>query len=598
MATSHDVIESRPVVSGQFGEQLRQLRAEPGFVVGAPMAVVTFTEDVQFSGPGSTLEVPLDATQLHSVLGGARVTSVRADVEPVQPFAMMPTTPDYSRPDQGVFDGAKVAGAALVPPAPPEAPAALIHYDATQDPAYYHQAPPALSGPPAVTLRELVDTLGMHPGGSALIHQIHQVCGALPGNVSLLQELSQYVNQPPGQHLPGYMLRGGVVGTGDVTGPGVSTDNAIARYDGTTSNVIQNSGVTINDDGNMSGGASITIAKNLFTGNGNAAKPSHSFQGDTGSGMFRAAGTLGFSVSETQLLELKLNSGNTITGNTTVQGDLKADNLDLANPLPITEGGTGASTASGARTNLGLGSLATLNTVGTSQIDSDAVTDAKLRNSAARSVIGRSANSTGDPADIAGTNNQVLRIDGLGTSLGFGAVNLASSAAVAGALPVANGGTGATDAATARSNLGVQSSVLSVMTSNLTLSTSMQTTVLGGAVENGGWYAVEGLLLLTTSNTVGVRVDFDNGSCTLDSITYSVIKNSAGTLTAAAPNTSRSIDTTINAATVTNCMFWFKGYFKVDASGAGNLFLRADRVSASGTQTLLAGSWMRFTRLA
>ncbi|MBK8207216.1 MAG: hypothetical protein IPK87_10595 [Planctomycetes bacterium] len=47
----------------------------------------------------------------------------------------------------------------------------MIHYDATQDPAYYHQAPPALSGPPAVTLRELVDPLGMHPGPSAWIHQ-------------------------------------------------------------------------------------------------------------------------------------------------------------------------------------------------------------------------------------------------------------------------------------------------------------------------------------------------------------------------------------------------------------------------------------------
>ncbi len=34
-------------------------------------------------------------------------------------------------------------------------------------------------------------------------------------------------------------------------------------------------------------------------------------------------------------------------------------------------------------------------------IDNDVVTDAKLRNSAAVSVIGRSANSTGDPADIA-----------------------------------------------------------------------------------------------------------------------------------------------------------------------------------------------------
>lgn len=54
-------------------------------------------------------------------------------------------------------------------------------------------------------------------------------------------------------------------------------------------------------------------------------------------------------------------------------------------------------------------------------IDNDVVSDAKLRNSAALSVIGRSANSTGDPADItAGTDGHVLRRSG--TTLGFGTV--------------------------------------------------------------------------------------------------------------------------------------------------------------------------------
>lgn len=49
-------------------------------------------------------------------------------------------------------------------------------------------------------------------------------------------------------------------------------------------------------------------------------------------------------------------------------------------------------------------------TVATAGIANDAITDTKIRNSAAVSVIGRSANSTGDPADIAAAaNNTVLK---------------------------------------------------------------------------------------------------------------------------------------------------------------------------------------------
>jgi hypothetical protein len=54
-------------------------------------------------------------------------------------------------------------------------------------------------------------------------------------------------------------------------------------------------------------------------------------------------------------------------------------------------------------------------------IPADSVTDAMLRDSAALSVIGRAANSTGNPADIvAGSDGDVLRRSG--TSLGFGTV--------------------------------------------------------------------------------------------------------------------------------------------------------------------------------
>ncbi|HXG79705.1 MAG TPA: DUF2793 domain-containing protein [Methyloceanibacter sp.] len=54
-------------------------------------------------------------------------------------------------------------------------------------------------------------------------------------------------------------------------------------------------------------------------------------------------------------------------------------------------------------------------------IAANAVTDAKLRDSAALSVIGRASNTSGDPADIAaGTDGHVLRRSG--TTLGFGTI--------------------------------------------------------------------------------------------------------------------------------------------------------------------------------
>ena len=54
-------------------------------------------------------------------------------------------------------------------------------------------------------------------------------------------------------------------------------------------------------------------------------------------------------------------------------------------------------------------------------ISDNSITNSLLRDSAALSVIGRSANSSGDPADVAGTTDQVLRVSA-GDVLGFGTV--------------------------------------------------------------------------------------------------------------------------------------------------------------------------------
>lgn len=57
---------------------------------------------------------------------------------------------------------------------------------------------------------------------------------------------------------------GGGGGSGDVVGPASSTDNRIARMDGTTGKVIQQSAVTIDDSGNITGAGTVN-GRNLST---------------------------------------------------------------------------------------------------------------------------------------------------------------------------------------------------------------------------------------------------------------------------------------------------------------------------------------------
>lgn len=59
-------------------------------------------------------------------------------------------------------------------------------------------------------------------------------------------------------------------GSGDVTGPASATDNAIARFDGSTGKLVQNSNVTISDDGKLGLPASTATTAGLNIGVGTA----------------------------------------------------------------------------------------------------------------------------------------------------------------------------------------------------------------------------------------------------------------------------------------------------------------------------------------
>lgn len=98
--------------------------------------------------------------------------------------------------------------------------------------------------------------------------------------------------------------------------------------------------------------------------------------------------------------------------------------------------------AGGVPTFVTMSGDATIAAAGGLTISANAVTYAKFQQIAGLSVFGNSTGSAANGGAITGTANQVLRVDSGGTTLGFGAINLASNAAVTGVLPAGNGGTG------------------------------------------------------------------------------------------------------------------------------------------------------------
>lgn len=135
-----------------------------------------------------------------------------------------------------------------------------------------------------------------------------------------------------------------LAGTGNMTGPGVASDNAIVRFDGTTGALVQNSSVLVSDAGAISGIASLnsvsaatlafldatssiqtqlngklstgggSVSGPILEGNGSAAAPSYSFSGDTDTGIFHpSANEIRFSTGGTDRAHFD-SAGLTVSG--------------------------------------------------------------------------------------------------------------------------------------------------------------------------------------------------------------------------------------------------------------------------------------------
>ena len=175
-------------------------------------------------------------------------------------------------------------------------------------------------------------------------------------------------------------------------------------------------GVTI-DDGTAAVDNEISPRQQFVTSSyAFRAKVAESVEANAISSDMLATGAVGSNqLGAASVTNAKLGTDAVLTANI---GDSNVTTAKLAN-LNVT-------TAKIADLNVTTAKIADLN-VTTGKIDNNAVDNAKLRDSAGLSVIGRTSSATGDPADIvASIDGQVLRRSG--TSVGFGTVGTAGIA--------------------------------------------------------------------------------------------------------------------------------------------------------------------------
>lgn len=398
---------------------------------------------------------------------------------------------------------------------------------------------------------------------------------------------------------------GGGGGSGDVTGPASATDNAIARFNGTTGKIIQNSAVTIADTtGDITGGKYNGLTVSTTTGtltiaNGKTLSVDNTltFTGTDGSTLgVGAGGTLGSLAFKSQAA---------------ISTDVSGLGTGIATALAVNTGSTGAPVlfngALGTPTSGTLSSCSGLPAA--TGIANGALPSGVTINNANWSGTALSVTNggtgTSSPGLVAGTNititgtwpNQTISAAGGGGSMVYPGAGIAYSTGSAWGTSYTTSGSGTVLALTTSPTfttpaLGTPSSGTLTNCTNLPVGgidatgTPSASTYLRG---DGSWATVSG-----TGDVVGPASATDNAIVRFDGTTGKLIQNSAVTV---ADTTGDITGGKYNKVTVTapatgatltladNSTFTTVGAYGITLTSTG-----ATNVTLPTSGTLLAGT--------